>query len=212
MKNEKPRPTWTNVLEADLANILKKIKAGKPLNKAERDLVAARQSKDAAEDKRSKKHRIAASMGAAAAITKLPMPTIKAAKRAGCDAFNPQGSVDCDRLLEWLADNPQLAPDTGEPIFELERARKTAAERKIKEHEYAILEGTAIPLLDIKHTLRACWEASKRRLFAIPKRVSTIFAVEDKPLEIEIRLEKEIWDALQSISSLEWVNEDTTKS
>jgi len=35
--------------------------------------------------------------------------------------------------------------------------------------------------------------------------------VEDKPLEIEIRLEKEIWDALQSISSLEWVGEESKR-
>jgi len=150
-------------------------------------------------------HRIAASMQAAASILKLPLSAIRVAKRAGCDAFAARGSVNCDRLLEWLAENPQAVPKTGEPNFELERARKTKVERQIREHEYAILQGTAIPLVDIKHTLRTCWEASKRRLFAIPKRVSTIFAVEDKPLEIEIRLEKEIWDALQSISSLEWV-------
>jgi hypothetical protein len=82
------------VLTADLANILKKAKSGKPLTKYERDLIAESEVKE-------EEQKYFDSMKQAAAALGLPLSLLKKAKRAGCTAF--QGSrVYREDLLAWV--------------------------------------------------------------------------------------------------------------
>jgi hypothetical protein len=82
---------------------------------------------------KSKKIGIATTLAAAATITGLSATTIQACKAAGCRAFQANGRIDCDALIEFAA----TLPDTGDaPDYALERAKKMRADRMLKEQQF----------------------------------------------------------------------------
>jgi len=68
---------------------------------------------------------------AAAARCELTYGIVDAAQKAGCAAFRANGNVQCDELLDWIAENG--TDDQESPDYHVERAKKTRAERMIKE-------------------------------------------------------------------------------
>ncbi len=146
-------------------------------------------------------------MRAASAVTSLSMLVISSAKKAGCPAFLANGSVNCDILIEWLAEHPEVLDVSDHPNFELERALKTRAERMLKEHELELRQRSVIPSVEVKRSVTQAVFGFKRKLLAIPKRVSQILAAESDAISIEERLNEEIYDAMESLSRGEWVEQ-----
>lgn len=152
-------------------------------------------------------------MRAASSITGLPFTTVQAAKRAGCDAFNPQGSVNCDRLIEWLADNKKILEQSGDnPNFEIERALKTRAERKLKEHDLELKRRNSIPTVEVRSVLVRSLFAFRRRLFEIPKRCAQSIAAESDSVLISERVEKELTEAMADLAKGDWWYEHDFKA
>jgi hypothetical protein len=159
-------------------------------------------------DGRRKGQRIAASMKAACSITGLAKDVVQTAKKAGCEAFLANGSVRCDDLIEWIAERPEILEAANDsPNFELERALKTRAERRLKEHELDLRHGSVIPVDEVRRAVTQMVFSAKRKLLAIPKRMSQRLAAETDAIEIEERLNDELYDALESLSKGEWIEE-----
>jgi hypothetical protein len=82
-------------------------------------------------------------LSAAEARTRLTRSTIVRCRDAGCEAFKPNGRIDCDALLKFAETLPDLADDDAVD-YGLERAKKMRAERNLKEVQVAKLRGTLI--------------------------------------------------------------------
>lgn len=123
------------IFQADLANIVRKTKAGKTLTKAEREIIAAAPGgkKRAAGRPRSDAPPLPIydSISAAAAATHIPETLIKRAKRAGCAAFR-SNRVDLAKLLEWIF----AQGESGENWIEF-RAKYAALNEKLEHDERA---------------------------------------------------------------------------
>lgn len=86
------------ILDADIANILKKVKAGKPLSAAERERIA-----QAGEGERPQ---IVDTMAQAVSITGLPLSLLKLYKRRkDCTAFLKGSRVNIDALKAFHAEH-----------------------------------------------------------------------------------------------------------
>lgn len=90
---------------------------------------------------------------AAQVITKLPFYEVKRAVAEGCPAFKPNGTVDCDELVRWVADNPPKDEDDGALNIHVERAKDIRANRMLKEQKYAEKAKQLLPKEKVKH----CW-------------------------------------------------------
>lgn len=95
------------IFDADLANIVRQTKAGKPLTKAQRAVITETAER-APESQGPGRPRSAApelpiydSIAQCAHATKIPATLIKKAKRSGCAAFR-SNRVDLSALLEWI--------------------------------------------------------------------------------------------------------------
>lgn len=80
-----------------LRSALEKVKAGKPLNSAERKAVERAE--------KSSNLIMAASLSAAAAMLETHVSVLKRAKKAGAPGFRANGSVCISELKPWLAEN-----------------------------------------------------------------------------------------------------------
>lgn len=181
------RETADKILAADFTNIMKKVKAGKPLSSAEREIVkqhAAESEKAAATTptappkkpgKKGKKQKlgIALNMEAAASRTELPRELVEAARNQGCTAFHQSGRIDCDALLDYVAAHPDLIPkkdpNADAPNILLEEARLKRVNRQIREEK----------LLEIRRKVITKSEAGQR-LFALGQKQKAIIEGEFK--------------------------------
>lgn len=86
-------------------------------------------------------------MPGAAAILGVDPEIVSAAKEAGCEAFRARGGVNCDVLLQWLSEHPEVGAATGVINKVLEEALKIRADRQTKEHKLAEMKrrGTDTP-------------------------------------------------------------------
>ena len=121
--------------------------------------------------KRTEKLGIAPTMAAAASITGLAPEIVSAAKEAGCEAFRSRGDVNCDVLMQWLAEHPEIAAETGVINKPLEEALKIRAERQTKEHKLAELKRKVIPIDEVKRTYTRSVLAAKSKLLSSDKAI-----------------------------------------
>jgi hypothetical protein len=96
--------------------------------------------------KKTEKHTvergIAASMRGASALTGFSFRAVQAAKNGGCTAFLANGRVNCDALVEWLSEHPEILEIAGERVNrDYELALKARADRMLREHELAVQQG-----------------------------------------------------------------------
>lgn len=108
------------------------------------------------------KRRIASTMAAAAAMTKLPMGEIRRAKASGCSAFKANGRIDCDLLVEFVATMPEV--DGSEPDYFVERARDIRANRMLKEQKFQERGKLLWPIEKIKRAWARNVIATKTKL------------------------------------------------
>jgi hypothetical protein len=170
--------TAQKILAADFTNIMKKVKAGKPLTPAERKLVAQKTAadetpnapaeppeKNAAADRyggAANKLGIALNMDGAAARTNLGRDKVKLARDRGCTAFHASGRVDCDALLDFVANNAQLfATDDDKPNLDLEEALTARVNRKIREEKLLEIRKRVIARVEVGQRLKALSLAQK---------------------------------------------------
>jgi hypothetical protein len=111
------------VRQANIGNILKKVKAGKVLSAHEQKLLDA-QKEEKPEKATTKTRKVAQSMKQAHAFWGIPISIMKAAKAAGCDAF-VEHRVHRDELLQWVKNHPETgkSTDDGSSAEELKRKK-----------------------------------------------------------------------------------------
>jgi hypothetical protein len=118
--------------------------------------------------KKEQKERVFDSMEAAAGALNLKIDQIKAAKAAGSDAFS--GSrVDGEKLLLFIADNPEIGKATEGINIAIEEALKMRADREIKEHKLAELRRNVIQKDEIKRTVTKMIVGAKSQLLGCEK-------------------------------------------
>lgn len=94
---------------------------------------------------------VAASMRAASAKTGFSFRAIQAAKQAGSSGFLGNGRIDCDQLVEWISDHPEILELAGERVNrDYELALKARADRRMKEHELAVQQGKYVLASDVE--------------------------------------------------------------
>jgi hypothetical protein len=102
----------------------------------------------------SSKLGIAATLKAAASVCGISRRVVQAAKNQGCAATRSDGRVDCDGLVEWLAQHPETLAIAGQALSRDEEVvLKIRAERKIKEHTLKEREGKFIPIDEAKKAI-----------------------------------------------------------
>lgn len=135
------------IFTADLANIVRKVQAGKTLTASERKAVALA----AGESPPPKavalpKLGVAVSLSAAAALLGISRAAVQAAKAAGCRAIRQNGRVDCDDLWTWLDEHPEILESAGDKVDRsIEITLKIRAERLLREHQLAVQRSEYVP-------------------------------------------------------------------
>jgi hypothetical protein len=138
---------------ANLSNLVKKLKAGKTLTAAEIKLIDAAEIETSSRKDKEEKSKIpdvAQSMKQAEAFWGISVSTMRIAKAAGCPAF-VQHRIHRDALVEWLEKNP-TAVGKGEALTdaaELKR-QKTEAEVRLLRAKISREERETIPLAEAK--------------------------------------------------------------
>lgn len=110
-------------------------------------------------------------MAAASAVTGLDREIVTAAKDAGCEAFRSRGDVDCDALMEWLEEHPEIAAQTGVINKVLEEALKVRAQRRMVEHKLDEAKRRVIPVDEVKRTYTRSVMAAKSKLLGCEKSI-----------------------------------------
>jgi hypothetical protein len=154
----------SSIEEANIANILAKLKAGKILS--EREEKRLRQYQDRETARAAGKptaadlaEKVADSMDQAAALTGIPKDRLQRAKSAGCPAF--RGSrVYVEELVEWLEENADTLPTGNDELDRLnveiarEKLRRARFSQDVEESRYTKNDDTAAKLLALGLTLK----------------------------------------------------------
>jgi hypothetical protein len=123
---------------------------------------------------------IALNMDGAAARTKLDRDKVKTARDHGCQAFHPSGRVDCDALLDFVANNPQIFEASDKPNLALEEALTARVNRKIREEKLLEIRKKVASRAELGQRLKALSLAQKtileKELKDNPKLVARICA------------------------------------
>lgn len=140
-------------------------------------------------------------MAAAAAKTGLSKRTLQTAKKRGCPAFKPRGSVDCDQLLKWLAHHPEVIQGAAESINrDFEITLRARAERQLKEHRLAVLRGDFVLAADVEKWVGEMVSQARRVLGSGPSSLAPLLVGVPIP-EAEAILGEWIHDALVQLST-----------
>lgn len=127
--------TKEKIFKADISNVVRKVKAGKPLSAAERKLIEST-TKPTETPAGKRKFPIFESIGHAASTIGAPIALIKSAKRNGCKAFLPGNRVDSEILLPFLfgmlttASNLPSGFSSWKEVLESERAKREGIKRQ----------------------------------------------------------------------------------
>ena len=152
----------SKLLEANFGNLVRKIKAGKPLTQSEMAQLA-----DAQVDKRGRPsgEKIARSIKDAAAQLSLPLGVLVMARGAGCPAFRQDGRVNKEILVKWLEENSDRIPDANAMVDKLKwDAREKKARAEMREHRLALARREVIPAREMRHTFTRAVVDMKKRL------------------------------------------------
>lgn len=109
---------------------------------------------------------IASSLKAAASKTKLPAHIIQKARSLGSDAFAPNGRIDCDALIEFVATMPETPGTSDAPDYYVERAKDVRANRLLKEQKLAERSKALIPFEAVRRDWFQYVFAAKHKLYA----------------------------------------------
>ena len=132
--------------------------------------------------------------------------TTQAVRQAAWEGVIPQPSHG------WL---DTLAVMHGWTKRDRDRLRtKTTIDEQLKRTRNEILElrrdearRNLIPSDEVRRTVMRAFIAIRTRFLVIPRRVSQPLALATDPIDIELRLDKELRDALSEIAECEWFNE-----
>jgi phage terminase Nu1 subunit (DNA packaging protein) len=157
--------------------------------------------------KKSQKHtrarRIgtAVSMKACAALTGLTFRAVQAAKDAGCPAIKQNGRVDCDALIKWLANHPQVLEGAGLQVnSDVEQALKIRADRMLREHKLAVLRGQYVLASDMQKAGAELGMAVRKIVEQIHLAAPTVVGVSVADAEARLKdIEQEILGQLHGL-------------
>lgn len=134
------------ILNADLGNILKKVKEGRPLTETERARIEGIEG-----NSKSERLGLAPNLAAAVSRTGIPKGIIQQCKNLGCTAFRANNNIDCDELLDFAETNREIKKMLeGNVDMAYEVALDKRAQRRTREHKLEILEGKHIALEDVE--------------------------------------------------------------
>lgn len=151
MANESGRGTITpemaeKVLAKDYANIVKKVSEGKPLTKAERDLIQAK-----AESINEETVTVAKDLSELAELLGVSRQTLYAWKKIeGAPKANPNGSHSVISWRQFVRMKGLQAGRTVPDKQEALKARKLLAEVEQREIRTAIMKGEYVPLEQVR--------------------------------------------------------------
>ena len=144
VKKPKPAPApeqpdiEAKVREAEIANIGKKLKAGKTLNAREAALISEYSA--ARKDGRQPDDLRAMNLKHGATILGCPLGEVKKIRDAGCPGF-PHGRPNIPVIRKWMQDNPGAWGGSNEDNL---KERKMIAQCQILEHDYKVASGEFI--------------------------------------------------------------------
>jgi hypothetical protein len=125
-----------------------------------------------------KKLGVAMNASAAAARTGLSLAQIKAAKAGGCDAFKPNGRINCDELLDWMRLHPDVLEMHGQLDKHVEEALRIRVDRLTREVRLAVLQKKFISRDEVGRRLLALGTEQKAILNdALPDRPELVDAI-----------------------------------
>jgi hypothetical protein len=154
------------ILAADFRNIIKKVKAGTPLSKSERDIVkhweaeqpkptpkaSNAKSKQAVPPAKEAAQRIVESMQAAASLVGYRIEAIQAAKAAGCVAFKPGNRINLFELEEWFALHPEVTSvNQSDMTIAQALTMETVAKALTRRENYARMRRDLVRAEEMRH-------------------------------------------------------------
>ena len=145
--------TASRVLDADLGNILKRVKSGQTLTEAQRKRVEAHTEQPDAPPEAASWPRWADNLTEAARVIAVTRQSLTAWRKEGCLAFKPNGKVDLHELRTWIAANGRKG---GPQSSRLERARLRVltAQAQRLETENGKIRGELVPKCELGPCLR----------------------------------------------------------
>jgi DNA anti-recombination protein RmuC len=200
--------TLKKIKQADLANIIRKVKAGKPLSKGERELLEASTSQEEPKKRKGKKAEVSQvvdTMGAAASQMGYTVDALKAAKRAGCKAFKPGSRVDIFELEEWFALHPEITSVVDSKLTQKQAETMEKVNKALQRRDnYARQRRQLIHEDEMRRTFARSVIAAKNKMLSIPSSLCQTLAMLKDAHDIDERLSKAIRAGLNELSSSEW--------
>jgi phage terminase Nu1 subunit (DNA packaging protein) len=190
------------MLQANRANIAKKLARGVTLTKREVDELEGVQT---GKTKTPADIDLAGSMSQAANMLGTSMAVAREAKRQGCPAFRGNNTVHLPTFRKWLADH-NVEPDKSEPKH-LSESRYLRAKADRAEIIVATQRRTLIPAEIMRRSFTRAIIAFKTRLLTLPDNFAQRFAVMADPTEIREAMRLGINEALSELAKCEWAKE-----
>src|SRR4051812_27863090 len=176
--------TLKKIKQADLANIIRKVKAGKPLSKGERELLEASTSREEPKKRKGKQGKTAEvsqvvdTMGAAASQMGYTVDALKAAKRAGCKAFKPGSRVDIFELEEWFALHPEITSVVDSKLTQKQAETMEKVNKALQRRDnYARQRRQLIHEDEMRRTFARSVIAAKNKMLSIPSSLCQTLAM-----------------------------------
>jgi hypothetical protein len=107
--------------------------------------------------------------------TGLPLNAIKSAQAGACVAFKANGRIDCDELIEFIANHPPT--DTDAPDYFTERALSMRADRKLKEQKLKEREKLVVPVADVTRVWRTITISAKMKMNSATAELASLLAM-----------------------------------
>lgn len=161
MKRKPPKPApaaitddlIARLLQANLGNIVRKIKAHKPLTRAEQKTLEEQKQNFEPKERghRPRGEKYAGGIAEAARILGVPIALVTLARKAGCDAFKSSGLIAIDELDKFIQENPKLQVDISDTLAasrEIFLDRKAA--REMREHRLAVARRAVIGVEEVR--------------------------------------------------------------
>lgn len=173
----------------DIVNILKAQKAGRKLTASDRKAL------DEAGDQSS--FGIVDSMRAASVRCAIPVEILKAVKRTGSNAFRPNGRVDCDAVMDYLKQHPELQSHQDDELsYEREKTLHERAKRQIAENRLALQTGELVRVKRVEMIWSNILLAARDAVLSLPGKIAPQILFCKDAGEVKAMLEKAINDYL----------------
>jgi hypothetical protein len=201
------------LLEANLGNIVRKIKAGKPLTKAERKtLEEHKQDSEQAGPGRPRGERYVSGLAEAAGRLQISLALVKMCKAAGSKAFRSSGLVCLPELEEYIEDHPEFHPSIASLVDEQnEKVLDRKAIRELREHKLMLARRLVIPIETIKLDFTRGFVEARKTFTDGARTLAHNVAVHCAANEEQIawaieQAKKMVREALVGLSRKEWLS------